>query len=148
MARACGSSAHLLMKRETAYGQAAIDNYIRVPFNRCNLGSEQGLIDDPTLGERPGRSTLVAMVEPVGYALLFLFLDFLTLRRDQIPLRAKALDILAFGVAGALVPDEVVQRLPIVGDLGRTVRLKVASIPLSRPSPAMDSPSLNRGGQA
>ena len=47
MARAYGSSAHLLMKRETAYGQAATGNYIRVPFNRCNLGSEQGLIDDP-----------------------------------------------------------------------------------------------------
>ena len=45
MARAYGSSAHLLMKRETVYGQAATGNYIRMPFNRCNLGSEQGLID-------------------------------------------------------------------------------------------------------
>ena len=26
-------------------------NYIRMPFNRCNLGSEQGLIDDPVLGQ-------------------------------------------------------------------------------------------------
>ena len=43
MARAYGSSAHLLMKRETVYGQAATGNYIRMPFNRCNLGSEQGL---------------------------------------------------------------------------------------------------------
>jgi hypothetical protein len=51
MARAYGSSAHLLMKRETVYGQAATGNYIRVPFNRCNLGSEQGLIDDPVLGQ-------------------------------------------------------------------------------------------------
>ena len=51
MARAYGSSAHLLMKRETAYGQAATGNYIRMPFNRCNLGSEQGLIDDPVLGQ-------------------------------------------------------------------------------------------------
>jgi hypothetical protein len=42
MARAYGSSAHLLMKRETAYGQAATGNYIRMPFNRCTLGSEQG----------------------------------------------------------------------------------------------------------
>jgi hypothetical protein len=49
MARAYGSNAHLLMKRETAYGQAATGNYIRMPFNRCNLGSEQGLIDDPVL---------------------------------------------------------------------------------------------------
>ena len=43
MARAYGSSAHLLMKRETTYGQAATGNYLRMPFNRCNLGSEQGL---------------------------------------------------------------------------------------------------------
>ena len=58
MARAYGSSAHLLMKRETAYGQAASGNYLRMPFNRCNLGSEQGLIDDPVLGQgrpRPPR---------------------------------------------------------------------------------------------
>ena len=51
MARAYGSSAHLLMKRETTYGQAATGNFIRMPFNRCNLGSEQGLIDDPVLGQ-------------------------------------------------------------------------------------------------
>jgi hypothetical protein len=47
MARAYDSSAHLLMKRETTYGQAASGNYIRMPFNRCDLGSEQGLTDDP-----------------------------------------------------------------------------------------------------
>jgi hypothetical protein len=52
MARAYGSSAHLLMKRETVCGQAATGNYIRMPFNRCDLGSEQGLIDDPVLGQR------------------------------------------------------------------------------------------------
>ena len=39
MARAYGSSAQLLMKRETTYGQAATGNYIRMPFNRCNLGT-------------------------------------------------------------------------------------------------------------
>jgi hypothetical protein len=33
MARAYGSSAHLLMKRETSYGQAAIGNYIRMPYS-------------------------------------------------------------------------------------------------------------------
>jgi len=55
MARAYGSSAHLLMKRETVYGQAATGNYIRMPFNRCNLGSEQGLIDDPVLGHARGQ---------------------------------------------------------------------------------------------
>ena len=51
MARAYGSSATLLLKRETAYGQAAAGDYIRIPFNRCTLGSEQGLIDDPVLGQ-------------------------------------------------------------------------------------------------
>jgi hypothetical protein len=51
MARTYGSSAHLLMKRETMYGQAATGNYICIPFNRCNLSSEQGLIEDPVLGE-------------------------------------------------------------------------------------------------
>ena len=51
MARAYGSSATLLLKREFAYGQAAAGDYIRIPFNRCTLGSEQGLIDDPVLGQ-------------------------------------------------------------------------------------------------
>jgi hypothetical protein len=64
MARAYGSSAHLLMKRETAYGQAATGNYIRFPFNRCNLGSEQGLIDDPVLGQGRGRHAERADVLP------------------------------------------------------------------------------------
>ena len=50
MARAYGSSATLLLKREFAYGQAAAGDYIRIPFNRYTLGSEQGLIDDPVLG--------------------------------------------------------------------------------------------------
>ena len=51
MARAYGSSATLLLKREIAYGQAAAGDYIRIPFNRCTLGSEQALIDDPVLGQ-------------------------------------------------------------------------------------------------
>ena len=51
MAQAYGSSATLLLKREFAYGQAAAGDYIRIPFNRCTLGSEQGLIDDPVLGQ-------------------------------------------------------------------------------------------------
>jgi hypothetical protein len=42
MARAYGSSTHLLMKRESAYGQAATGTCLRMPFNQCNLGSEQG----------------------------------------------------------------------------------------------------------
>ena len=64
MARAYGSSAHLLMKRETAYGQAAIGNYMRMPFNRCNLGSEQGLIDDPVLGQ--GRDPLAPLQDVIN----------------------------------------------------------------------------------
>ena len=63
MARAYGSSAHLLMKRETAYGQAATGNYLRMPFNRCNLGSEQGLIDDPVLGQ--GRDPLAPLQDVI-----------------------------------------------------------------------------------
>src|ERR687892_332494 len=64
MARAYGSSAHLLMKRETAYGQAATGDYIRMPFNRCNLGSEQGLIDDPVLGQ--GRDPLAPLQDVIN----------------------------------------------------------------------------------
>lgn len=50
MARAYGSSAGLLLKRETSYGVRATGNYFKTPFTSCNLGSEQGLIDDPVLG--------------------------------------------------------------------------------------------------
>jgi hypothetical protein len=64
MARVYGSSAHLLMKRETTYGQVATGNYIRMPFNRCNLGSEQGLIDDPVLGQ--GRDPLAPLQEVIN----------------------------------------------------------------------------------
>src|SRR5687767_435983 len=64
MARAYGSSAHLLMKRETVYGQAATGNYLRMPFNRCNLGSEQGLIDDPVLGQ--GRDPLAPLQDVIN----------------------------------------------------------------------------------
>ena len=63
MARAYGSSAHLLMKRETTYGQAATGDYIRMPFNRCDLGSEQGLIDDPVLGQ--GRDPLAPLQDVI-----------------------------------------------------------------------------------
>jgi hypothetical protein len=64
MARAYGSSAHLLLKRETVYGQAATGNYIRVPFNRCSMGSEQGLIDDPVLGQ--GRDPLSPLQDVIN----------------------------------------------------------------------------------
>jgi Phage tail tube protein len=64
MARAYGSSAHLLMKREIAYGQAATGNYIRMRFNRCNLGSEQGLIEDPVLGQ--GRDPLAPLQDVIN----------------------------------------------------------------------------------
>jgi hypothetical protein len=52
------------MKRETAYGQAATGNYIRMPFNRCNVGSEQGLIDDPVLGQ--GRDPLAPLQDVIN----------------------------------------------------------------------------------
>jgi hypothetical protein len=42
MARAYGSSAHLLMKRETAYGQAATGNYIRMPFKPLQCRQRAG----------------------------------------------------------------------------------------------------------
>jgi hypothetical protein len=64
MARAYGSSAHLLLKRETTYGQAATGDYIRMPFNRCDLGSEQGLIDDPVLGQ--GRDPLAPLQDVIN----------------------------------------------------------------------------------
>jgi len=64
MARAYGSSADLLMKRETAYGQAATGDYVRLPFNRCNLGSEQGLIDDAVLGQ--GRDPLAPLQDVIN----------------------------------------------------------------------------------
>lgn len=50
MARAYGSSATLLLKRETVYGQQAAGDYYKMPFTSSNLGSEQGLIQDPVLG--------------------------------------------------------------------------------------------------
>jgi len=56
MARSYGANASLLLKRETAYGSQASGDYVRMPFNRCSLGSEQGLIDDPVLGQ--GRDPL------------------------------------------------------------------------------------------
>jgi len=50
MSRAYGANALLLAKREKSYGQRPNGNYLRMPFNSCSLGSEQGLIEDPVLG--------------------------------------------------------------------------------------------------
>lgn len=50
MARATGSTAQLLAKEETAYGEAATGNYARLPFIRCDLGAEQPLEEDDVLG--------------------------------------------------------------------------------------------------
>lgn len=50
MARAYGSNASLLLKRETTYGDQASGNYYQMPFNSSDLGSEQGLIEDAVLG--------------------------------------------------------------------------------------------------
>ncbi len=64
MARAYGSSATLLLKRETAYGSQASGDYVRMPFNSCSLGSEQGLIDDPVLGQ--GRDPLAPLRDVIN----------------------------------------------------------------------------------
>jgi len=64
MARSYGANASLLLKRETAYGTQASGNYVRMPFNRCSLGSEQGLIDDPVLGQ--GRDPLAPLQDVIN----------------------------------------------------------------------------------
>jgi hypothetical protein len=51
MARAYGSSAHLLMKRKSAYGQAATGNYLRMPFNPVQPRQLAGVDGRP--GARP-----------------------------------------------------------------------------------------------
>jgi hypothetical protein len=67
MARAYGANAALVLKRETAYGTQATGNYVRMPFNRCSLGSEQGLIDDPVLGYgRDPRAPLQDVINDEG----------------------------------------------------------------------------------
>lgn len=63
MARAYGSSAMLLVAREDVYGQATTSGYYRMPFNRCSLGAEQGLIDDPVLGQ--GRDPLAPLRDAI-----------------------------------------------------------------------------------
>lgn len=64
MARAYGSSATLLLMRESIYGGQASGNYLRMPFNSCSLGSEQGLIDDPVLGQ--GRDPLAPLQDVIN----------------------------------------------------------------------------------
>jgi hypothetical protein len=64
MARAYGSNATLLLKRESAYGGRASGDYVRMPFNSCTLGSEQGLIDDPVLGQ--GRDPLAPLQDAIN----------------------------------------------------------------------------------
>ena len=64
MSRAYGSSATLLLKRETAYGISPSGDYIRMPFNSVSLGSEQGLIDDPVLGQ--GRDPLAPLQDVIN----------------------------------------------------------------------------------
>jgi len=64
MARAYGSHATLLLKRETTYGSQPAGDYVRMPFTRCSLGSEQGLIDDPVLGQ--GRDPLAPLQDVIN----------------------------------------------------------------------------------
>jgi hypothetical protein len=59
MARAYGSNAHMLMTRETVYAKRPPATTSDMPFNHCNLGDEQGLIDDPVLGQ--GRDPLAPL---------------------------------------------------------------------------------------
>ena len=111
MARAYGSSAHLLMKRETAYGQAATGNYIRMPFNRCNIGSEQGLIDDPVLGQ--GRDPLAPLQDVIN---------------DEgdivVPADSRYLGLWLTGLLGGkqLVPDGGITNSPQVATTCRATR--------------------------
>ena len=64
MSRAYGSSATLLLKRETTYGTSPSGNFIQMPFNSVSLGSEQGLIDDPVLGQ--GRDPLAHLQDVIS----------------------------------------------------------------------------------
>lgn len=64
MSRAYGSSATLLLKRETTYGTTPSGNFIQMPFNSVSLGSEQGLIDDPVLGQ--GRDPLAPLQDVIN----------------------------------------------------------------------------------
>jgi len=50
MPRAYGANARLLLKREEAYGIKPSGSYLQMPFTKCSLGSEQGLIEEATLG--------------------------------------------------------------------------------------------------
>src|SRR5579872_3448557 len=54
--RAYGTRAQLLMKKETTYGVTAGGNYAKLPFITADLGAEQKLIADDTVGH--GRDPL------------------------------------------------------------------------------------------
>ncbi|OSM05960.1 phage tail tube protein [Magnetofaba australis] len=64
MARSYGSNATLLLKREGSYGSIPTGDYIQMPFNRCTLSSEQGLIVDPVLGQ--GRDPLSPLQDVIN----------------------------------------------------------------------------------
>ena len=79
MARAYGSNAHLLMKRETVYGQAATGDYIRMPFmvlepRRCTGARLEQRSASPAASSTPSRpsppptvrSSMVPQPEPHG----------------------------------------------------------------------------------
>jgi hypothetical protein len=56
MARALGINSQLLLKAESVYGTAPSGNYSKVPFIAMDIGPEQNLIPDDTLGH--GRDML------------------------------------------------------------------------------------------
>ena len=96
MARAYGSSATLLIARESTYGQSAASGFHRMPFNRCSLGSEQGLIDDPVLiqlcmgipyGAPNDPLTLMSLVHNLPAGAQF---SAFSIGRDQLPYAAMA----------------------------------------------------------
>lgn len=64
MARAYGSNATLLLKREANYGEQPSGDYFRMPFNSSNLSSEQGLIEDTVLGF--GRDPLEPLLDVIN----------------------------------------------------------------------------------
>lgn len=126
MARAYGSNATLHLKRETTYGQRPTGNYLKMPFNSTNLGSQQGLIESAVLGY--GRDPL----QPLQ--------DVITDDGDiVVPVDPRYLGIWLTGLLGDPISNDVAatgyidfNALPTAGDtltLNGTVFTFVSSAP-------------------
>lgn len=127
MARAYGSSAGLLLKRESTYGTRATGNYFKMPFTSCNLGSEQGLIDDPVLGlgRDPAQPLLDVInndgdiVVPVDPRYLGLWLTGIFGNPDTDPVAAEGyIDFAANPVAGDTITVNGVEFTFVDGTAG------------------------------